>query len=170
MVRPGHQAFPIEILSEIFLIASHSSLDKTQLDVNNTVFLKPNPNQQQYKLTSVCRHWHEAALLTPALWSHIEIDLGPTELTSYFKECNQEQQQKHLALVLTWLRQTGNVPLVLYLHLHNRRFTTDLPVELVRTINQWQVLHVRQKYSPEPNQAFLDMLRNVAPRLERLDL
>ena len=103
MVRPGHQAFPIEILSEIFLIASHSSLDETRLDVDDTVFLKPNPNQQQYKLTSVCRHWREAALSTPTLWSHIEIDLGPTKLsrTYYFKECDRELQRKHFDLVLT---------------------------------------------------------------------
>ena len=60
-----------DVLSEIFLLVAHSTLlplpsgepsstrfhETGSLDVNDTIFLEPDTDQQPWTLRHICRHW-----------------------------------------------------------------------------------------------------------------
>jgi len=100
-----------EILSEIFLFASHSTTVKAWEDEDSdTFFHDPSLEAMPCKLTRVCKGWRKLALSTPRLWSHIEVRIGysgtwGTPSPSCYEDNAEAKKEyaKHLEMVFIWL-------------------------------------------------------------------
>ncbi|KII84540.1 hypothetical protein PLICRDRAFT_352124 [Plicaturopsis crispa FD-325 SS-3] len=85
---------PVEILAEIFSLCSPGDFDR---------YHSPHPHSAPLVFCLVCRFWREAAVSTPALWSHIRVaSSGPSHSPSP-------------EWIRTWLSRSGSCPLTVVL-------------------------------------------------------
>ncbi|KAJ7768388.1 hypothetical protein B0H16DRAFT_1716396 [Mycena metata] len=117
---------PPEVVSEIFI----RSLSETGA--------RPNVTEAPLLLCTVCSQWRTIAILTPALWSSIELAFKFSLFGSKF-----------LALLDLWLSRTGHHPLSLSLYYDEYTVTknrpqVDLLVQLIlRHSHQWAEVELK---------------------------
>ena len=141
-----------ELLSDIFLIVSHSlpfwksangllgpDSQASYAEVvehmeHDTVFIGPLLDEGPCMFTRVCKRWRKVVLSSfhLTLWSHVKITLE-------LRWDTQDEQSRHFSMVSTWLKLSKNVPLMLHLHIKGNE---RIPADLLRIIDRWRALHL----------------------------
>lgn len=168
---PRAQTLPYDVLSEIFLTATHStSLGSSPpgFEAFGVVFISPGPSFfEPTNLSRVCKSWREAALFTTRLWSQISIyirgDIESSKATRAY-----DIHHRHVSM---WLQLSRNSPLCLAIQFHK---TVKLPKSILECIPRVEVLYPHDSFEEYPRRVnyihhILDAISDKAQGLQLLE-
>lgn len=117
------------------------------------------PDYQWPTIQSVCRHWRETAIHTPALWNEIR-----------FPAFTQEVRNTHSSLVSVSLEQSGAVPLNVFIEgdegADSRWTASSLPNDLILSTPRFRELVM---FSVPPASLF-SFTKHTASQLEAISI